>query len=819
MRIRCGVVLALATTAWIVLPLGPAQADPLRGPSGDCTIVGTPGPDVLRGTKHDDFICGLGGNDKLIGRGGNDVLRGGRGNDTLIGGPGDDVLVGGRGNDTLLAHDSARFRDRLRCGRGHDDGVADLGDVVRHDCEDVDQDHVPTDIGLAPTTVAENQPAGTTVGTLSTADADAGEAHTYSLVAGTGSTDNALFATSGSSLRTAASLDFETAPSLSVRIRSTDSAGLTVEKAFTITVTDVDDPPVAVDDTKTVVEDDPATAIDVLANDTDTDGGPKTITAVTQPTHGTVVITGGGSGLTYLPESNYCNDGTPTDDFTYTLNGGDTGSVKVTITCVDDNPVAVDDAKTVAEDDSATAVDVLANDTDVDAGPKSIQSVTQPANGTVVITGGGTGVTYAPNANYCNNPPGTTTDTFTYTLTPGGSTATVSVTVTCVDDPPTAVDDAATVTEDAVATAVPVLTNDTDTDGGPKTITAVTQPANGTVAITGGGAGLTYAPDPNYCNDPPGTTLDTFTYTLNGGSIATVAMTVTCVDDSPVAVNDAATVAEDDPATAVDVLANDTDVDGGPQSITAVTQPANGTVAITGGGTGLTYKPDADYCNTPTPPFDTFTYTLAPGGSTATVSITVTCGDDAPMAVDDAATVAEDDPATAVDVLANDTDVDGGPKSVTSVTQPANGTVAITGGGTGLTYKPDANYCNAPPGTTPDTFTYTLSPGGSSATVSVTVSCVDDPPLAVDDAATVVLDAPATAVPVLANDTDVDGGPTSITVGDPAGQRHRGDHRWRHRPHLPARCGLLQRRVAARHLHLHPLSGRLERHGDDDRDL
>ena len=68
--------------------------------------------------------------------------------------------------------------------------------------------------------------------------------------------------------------------------------------------------------------------------------------------------------------------------------------------------------------------------------PISIFSVTQPANGTVVITSGGTGLTYAPNPNYCNNPPGTTLDTFTYTLTPGGSTATVTVTVTCLNDAP-----------------------------------------------------------------------------------------------------------------------------------------------------------------------------------------------------------------------------------------------------------------------------------------------------------------------------------------------------------------------------------------------
>ena len=141
-----------------------------------------------------------------------------------------------------------------------------------------------------------------------------------------------------------------------------------------------------------------------------------------------------------------------------------------------------------------------------------------------------------------------------------------------------------------------------------------------------------------------------------------------------------------------------------------MTQPANGTVVITGGGTGLTYAPNANYCNTPPGPTSTRSPTRwHRAADRATVSVTVTCVDDAPVAVDDAATVAEDAGATAVAVLANDTDVDGGPKSIASVTQPANGTVVITGGGTGLTYAPNANYCNTPPGTTPDTFTYTLT--------------------------------------------------------------------------------------------------------------
>ena len=72
-------------------------------------------------------------------------------------------------------------------------------------------------------------------------------------------------------------------------------------------------------------------------------------------------------------------------------------------------------------------------------------------------------------------------------------------------------------------------------------------------------------------------------------------------------------------------------------------------------------------------------------------------------------------------MLANDTDPDGGPKLVASLTQPAHGTAAIAG--SGLTYQPAADYCNDLGGGSPDTFTYTLN-GGSTATVAVTVECV-----------------------------------------------------------------------------------------------
>jgi YVTN family beta-propeller protein len=109
-----------------------------------------------------------------------------------------------------------------------------------------DVNEAPTDIALDPASVAENQPPGTVVGTFSTTDPDAGDTFTYTLVPGTGATDNASFAISAGALQTAAVFDFELRSTYSVRVRSTDEGGLSTEKAFTITVTDANDAPTAI---------------------------------------------------------------------------------------------------------------------------------------------------------------------------------------------------------------------------------------------------------------------------------------------------------------------------------------------------------------------------------------------------------------------------------------------------------------------------------------------------------------------------------------------------------------------------------------------
>ncbi len=429
----------------------------------------------------------------------------------------------------------------------------------------------------------------------------------------------------------------------------TDSPfGATDTATVTVTITGVDDAPVAVDDDATVAEEAAATSIDVLANDTDVDGGPKTIASASDPANGTVVVAGDNLSVTYQPDANYCNDGSPTDNFTYVLNGGASATVRVTVNCDDDPPVAVDDSATVAEDDPATAIDVLANDTDVDGGPMTIDSVTQPPDGAVVITDGGTGLTYQPDPNYCND--AGQSDDFTYTLVPGGSTATVAVTVTCVDDPPVAVDDSATVTEDDSATAINVLANDTDVDGGPMTIVSVTQPTNGAVAITGGGTGLTYQPDPNYCNDSGPT--DDFTYTLSpGGDTATVAVTVTCVPEPPVAVDDvysglpvnvlldaggvtASGVEVNDADGVLTKGTDDSDPEGGVLSVTGIVGCSDVAApftdcATTGGGL-VTMNSNGTFTYISelgeTAGSDTFTYTLSNGSLTDTGTVTINLG-------------------------------------------------------------------------------------------------------------------------------------------------------------------------------------------------
>lgn len=208
--------------------------------------------------------------------------------------------------------------------------------------------------------------------------------------------------------------------------------------------------------------------------------------------------------------------------------GGDAGAFEVQVACVTPNaaPDAVDDAANVAEDSGANAIDVLANDTDANGDTLTITAVTQGANGSVAITGGGTGVSYTPNANFFG------ADSFTYTIDDGDTgtdTATVNVTVTSVNDVPVANPDNYSMDQDTTLNvpAPGVLANDTDVEG-PKNAVLVSDVSNGTLVLNADGS-FDYTPDPSFAG------IDSFTYKVNDGTddSNTVTVTIEVADTEP----------------------------------------------------------------------------------------------------------------------------------------------------------------------------------------------------------------------------------------------------------------------------------------------
>jgi hypothetical protein len=276
-------------------------------------------------------------------------------------------------------------------------------------------------------------------------------------------------------------------------------------------------------------------------------------------------------------------------------------------------------------------------------------------------------------------------------------------------EPPEAEDDTASTAEDTPV-SIDVLANDEDPDGDLLTVTAASA-LNGSVVIEADDH-LTYTPNPDFSGT------DWIRYGVEDGDgdtdDAVVAVDVAPVNDLPVATEDSASTVEDTLVT-INVLGNDSDVDGDTLTVTAASA-LNGSVAIGAGGS-LVYTPDVDFAGT-----DTISYTISDGAggtANASVSVIVAAVNDAPVAVDDTATTAEDTPVS-IDVLGNDTDVDGDPLTVTSASA-TNGTVVVEGDGS-LTYTPNAAFTGA------DVITYEISDGaGGTATASVAVDVLAPP--------------------------------------------------------------------------------------------
>ncbi|MCP3964367.1 MAG: tandem-95 repeat protein, partial [bacterium] len=198
------------------------------------------------------------------------------------------------------------------------------------------------------------------------------------------------------------------------------------------TATDIDgrtNNPVAVDDQATTDEDQPV-SIDILANDSDDDSDPLTVTEVTDPANGTAELQADATVL-YTPATHFFG----TDTFTYTISdgtgGSDTATVTVTVISVNDPPNAVNDLYET-DQDVALVLDLLANDSDPENDPLSFLQTPQPFGGTVELSPDGT-VTYTPAPGFVG------VDNFPYTITDGNGgsdTALVQVVILPVDEEP-----------------------------------------------------------------------------------------------------------------------------------------------------------------------------------------------------------------------------------------------------------------------------------------------------------------------------------------------------------------------------------------------
>ena len=500
------------------------------------------------------------------------------------------------------------------------------------------------------------------------------------------------------------------------------------EATVSIDVTAVNDPPIANTQSLTTAED---TATPIVLTATDVEGSPLSYSVLTSPAHG--VLTGTGANLTYTPNANYNGS----DGFTFKVNDGDLDSnaatVSITVTAVNDAPVA--NALNLSTDED-TAKAVVLTGTDIEGDPLVFTILRGPTSGT--LSGTAPNLAYTPNSNYNGS------DSFTYRVNDGAldsNEATVSITVTAVNDSPVANAQSVTTTED---TATPIVLTGSDVEQSPLIFTVLTNPTNG--VISGTGPNLTYTPNANFNGS------DHFTFKANDGALdsteATVSITVAAVNDAPVANAQNVTTNED---TMKAIVLTGTDVEGSPMTYEVLTNPAQG--ALSGTAPNLIYTPVANYNGS-----DSFTFKVNDGAldsNEARVNITVTAVNDAPVAVADRAD-AHGAP-VAILVTANDSDVDNDVLTVSAVTQGLHGAVSISGSQT-LTYTPGLSF-GASDG---DTFTYTLSDGnGGSATGLVSVSKRNTPPVAVGDAA--VSSGSSVTVAVLANDMDAEGDPLSVT--------------------------------------------------------
>ncbi|MBM4966416.1 tandem-95 repeat protein [Vibrio parahaemolyticus] len=493
------------------------------------------------------------------------------------------------------------------------------------------------------------------------------------------------------------------------------SGGVSESTTVSVDVTPVNDAPVAKDDTAITDEDTPVT-IDVLPNDNDIDGDKLSIQSASVPeAQGKVEIVDG--RLVFTPAENFNGDA----EITYTVTDGeltDAAKVTVTVNPVNDAPtIKVDAVESITEDAVSTdtvVATLTVRDTDTPEDQLTV-SLENNSNGYFVLVGNEVKLTQAGVDSVNNDELNLKNLTISASVSDGvnpTASDSDSLVVNRVNDAPTVENAIAdqVLSEDFDAYTIDL--NEVFKDSDSSLEFSVSGNNSIQISIVSGVATITPTADWNG--------KETITFTAkdpSGESVSqTVNFTVTPVADIEA---DKTTVVEDTP-TIIKVLGNDTfEDDGKVVSLDTNNGPANGTVSINPDGS-VTYTPNDNYVGK-----DTFTYIVTSGGvsESATVEVNVTPVNDAPVAKGDIATTQEDTAVT-IDVLPNDTDIDGDTLRIDSASVPSDqGTVEIVDGK--LVFTPAENFNgNAE-------ITYTVTDGAltDQATVKVTVNAVNDTPV------------------------------------------------------------------------------------------
>lgn len=532
-----------------------------------------------------------------------------------------------------------------------------------------------------------------------------------------------------------------------------------------ITVVPVNDPPVVPDTTVTTPEDTPVTVCITITDPESASQSHLIQTILCGPDNGTITSASVNNGslphtvcVTYNPDLNY--NGVDTICLVVCDNGNpvlcDTSKITITVTPVNDPPIAVNDYY-VSCLDTPIVKNVMLNDSDVDGPALSVSgTVWGPSTGSLSIFANGS-FTYTPTPFF------NSLDSFSYYICDNGTpnlcdTAVVILDYTCTNTPPVAFNDDYTTPEDQTLNDN-VSTNDFDPNGDSLTYntTPVVDVNNGTLTLNADGT-FTYVPNPNYFGP------DSFVYSVCDNGVpplcdtATAYITVTPVNDPPYIPDTTVTTPEDTPVT-VCIPITDIDVTNTHIALQGCSA-ANGSVSnITVNNLGsphivcATYTPNNNYNGT-----DSFCVVVCDNGiptacDTSIITIIVTPVNDPPVAVNDFYTTNEDTPLSVgvgTGVRANDNDnADGNP--VTSLTVdsiplsgPSNGTLSLTSTGS-FVYTPNSNFSGV------DSFQYVVCDNGTplpslcdTATAYITIVPVNDPPYVPDTTVTTPEDTPIT---------------------------------------------------------------------------